>query len=74
MGVNLRHRSFLEELDFTADDIRFLIDLGAQLKAAKYAGYEQPDLVGRNIRPGREPSLHHQGGHGRHPRRLTCAS
>jgi len=49
MGVNLRHRSFLKELDFTPDELRFLIDMGAQLKAAKRAGYERPCLVGRNI-------------------------
>ncbi len=49
MGVNLRHRSFLKELDFTPDEFRFLIDMGAQLKAAKRAGYERPCLVGRNI-------------------------
>jgi ornithine carbamoyltransferase len=49
MGFNLRHRSFLKELDFTPDEIRFLIDLSAQLKAAKYGGYERQTLRGRNI-------------------------
>ena len=49
MPVNLRHRSFVKELDFTPDELKFLIDLGAQLKAAKRAGYEQPALGGRNI-------------------------
>ena len=49
MAVNLRHRNFLKELDFTPDELRFLIDLGAQLKAAKYAGDERPCLAGRNI-------------------------
>jgi len=49
MAVNLRHRSFLKELDFTPDELRYLIDLAAQLKAAKRAGYERPTLVGRNI-------------------------
>ncbi|MFN8052643.1 MAG: ornithine carbamoyltransferase [Acidimicrobiales bacterium] len=49
MGVNLRHRSFLKELDHTPDELRFLIDLAADLKAAKRAGYERPTLVGRNI-------------------------
>jgi ornithine carbamoyltransferase len=49
MATNLRHRSFVKELDFTADELRFLIDLAAQLKAAKYAGYERPCLQGRNI-------------------------
>ena len=49
MAINLRHRSFLKELDFTPDEFRYLIDLAAQLKAAKQAGYERPSLAGRNI-------------------------
>lgn len=49
MAFNLRHRSFLKELDFTPAELRFLIDLGAQLKAAKYAGTERPRLRGKNI-------------------------
>ena len=46
MSFNLRHRSFLKELDFTPDELRFLLKLSADLKAAKYAGYEQPRLAG----------------------------
>ncbi len=42
MPFNLRHRSFLKELDFTPDELRFLLKLSADLKAAKYGGYEQP--------------------------------
>ncbi|MBG0816616.1 ornithine carbamoyltransferase [Planomonospora sp. ID82291] len=49
MAFNLRHRSFLKELDFTPQEIRYLIDLAADLKAAKYAGTEQPRLTGKNI-------------------------
>ncbi|WP_037607406.1 ornithine carbamoyltransferase [Streptacidiphilus rugosus] len=49
MAFNLRNRHFLKELDFTAKEFRFLLDLSAQLKAAKYAGTEQPRLRGRNI-------------------------
>jgi len=49
MAINLRHRSFVKELDFTPDELRHLIDLAAHLKAAKQAGYERPTLVGRNI-------------------------
>ncbi|MDQ6696162.1 MAG: ornithine carbamoyltransferase [Actinomycetota bacterium] len=49
MAINLRHRNYLKELDFTPEELRFLIELGAQLKAAKSAGYERPRLVGRNI-------------------------
>ncbi|MBB4949258.1 ornithine carbamoyltransferase [Kitasatospora gansuensis] len=49
MAFNLRNRHFLKELDFTAQEFRFLLDLSAQLKAAKYAGTEQPRLTGKNI-------------------------
>jgi ornithine carbamoyltransferase len=49
MGFNLRHRSFVKLLDFTPGDIRFLLKLSADLKAAKYGGYEQPRLTGKNI-------------------------
>jgi ornithine carbamoyltransferase len=49
MPVNLHHRNFLKELDFTGDELRYLIALGGQLKAAKAAGYERPCLTGRNI-------------------------
>ena len=49
MALNLRNRSFLKELDFTPDELRFLLKLSADLKAAKYGGYEQPRLRGKNI-------------------------
>ncbi|MGF1430085.1 ornithine carbamoyltransferase [Kitasatospora sp. LaBMicrA B282] len=49
MALNLRNRHFLKELDFTAQEFTFLVDLAAQLKAAKYAGTEQPRLRGKNI-------------------------
>jgi ornithine carbamoyltransferase len=49
MAFNLRNRSFLKLLDFTPQEIRFLLDLSADLKKAKYGGYEQPRLVGKNI-------------------------
>ena len=49
MPVNLRHRSFLKEIDFSPAELRFLLRLSADLKAAKYAGTEQPRLVGKNI-------------------------
>lgn len=49
MAVNLRNRSFVKELDFTPDEIRFLLKLSADVKAAKYAGTERPRLAGRNI-------------------------
>ncbi len=49
MPVNLRNRSFLKELDFTPTEWRFLLDLAADLKRAKYAGTEVPRLTGKNI-------------------------
>ena len=42
-------RNFLKELDFTRDELLALIDLAAELKAAKRSGTEQPRLNGRNI-------------------------
>lgn len=49
MPINLKGRSFVKELDYTADEIKFLLKLSADLKAAKYGGYEQPRLNGKNI-------------------------
>src|SRR4029453_16661663 len=49
MAFNLRHRDFAELLDFTPKEIWFLLKLAEDLKAAKYGGYEQPRLVGKNI-------------------------
>ena len=49
MGFNLRNRSFVKLLDFTPQEIKFLLKLSADLKAAKYGGYEQPRLRGKNI-------------------------
>ena len=40
MALNLRNRSFLKEIDFTTEEMRFLLKLSADLKAAKYAGTE----------------------------------
>ncbi|RFS84400.1 ornithine carbamoyltransferase [Actinomadura spongiicola] len=49
MYMALRGRSFLKELDFTPDEFGFLIDLAAELKAAKRDRAERPALTGRNI-------------------------
>lgn len=49
MATDLAGRSFLKELDFTAAEFRGLIELAADLKAAKKAGVEQRLLQGRNI-------------------------
>ena len=74
MAFNLKNRSFLSLRDFTSKEIRFLLDLSANLKAAKYAGIEQPVLRGREIalifeksstrtRVGFEVAAHDQGAH-----------
>ncbi|MFF3398793.1 ornithine carbamoyltransferase [Streptomyces sp. NPDC002659] len=49
MAIHLEGRHFLKELDFTAEEFRGLIDLAAELKAAKRAGAEVQRLRGRNI-------------------------
>lgn len=49
MAFNLRNRNFLKELDFTPQELKFLLDLSIDLKKAKYAGTEQPRLKGKNI-------------------------
>jgi len=49
MAFNLRNRNFVKLLDFTPAEIKFLLKLSADLKAAKYGGYEQQRLKGKNI-------------------------
>ncbi len=49
MGFNLKNRSFLKLLDFTPTEIKFLLELSADLKKAKYTGTEQQRLKGKNI-------------------------
>ncbi|WP_424862260.1 ornithine carbamoyltransferase [Streptomyces sp. MMS24-I29] len=49
MAIDLAGRHFLKELDFTAEEFRGLIDLAAELKAAKKSGTEVQRLRGRNI-------------------------
>ncbi|WP_312671657.1 ornithine carbamoyltransferase [Pseudescherichia sp.] len=49
MNISLKNRNFLKLLDFTPDEIHFLIDLAMELKAAKKAGHEKQTLCGKNI-------------------------
>jgi len=49
VAFNLRNRHFLKLLDFTPQEIKFLLKLSADLKAAKYSGYEQQRLKRKNI-------------------------
>ena len=74
MAFNLRNRSFVKELDFTPAELRFLLQLSTELKAAKYGGYERPRLADKNIalifektstrtRTAFEVAAHDQGAH-----------
>ena len=74
MAVNLQHRDFLKELDFTRAEMQFFLDLSRDLKRAKYAGTEEPRLRGKNValifektstrtRCAFEVAAHDQGGH-----------
>jgi ornithine carbamoyltransferase len=49
MTIDLRGRSFVKEIDFTPDELRYLLALSADLKAAKHAGSERQALAGKNI-------------------------
>jgi len=49
MAYNLRNRHFLKLLDFTPQEIGFLLALAEDLKRAKYGGFEQQLLAGKNI-------------------------
>ncbi|HEY9123278.1 MAG TPA: ornithine carbamoyltransferase [Bacteroidales bacterium] len=49
MAYNLKNRSFLKLLDFTPEEIGYLLKLSADLKAAKRCGTEQQTLKGKSI-------------------------
>ncbi|MGB5420973.1 MAG: ornithine carbamoyltransferase [Desulfobacterales bacterium] len=49
MAYNLRNRHFLKLLDFSPQEIMFLLELATDLKKATYTGTEQPRLQGKNI-------------------------
>ena len=74
MSFNLHNRSLLDLKAFSPRDIRFLLDLAAELKRSKYAGNELARLKGKNIalifekastrtRCAFEVAVHDQGGH-----------
>ena len=74
MSINLRSRSILTLDDFSPAEIRFLLQLATELKAAKIAGTEQQRLMRRNIalifekdstrtRSGFEVAAYDQGAH-----------
>jgi len=47
--MNLKNRDFLKEIDFTADELQYLIDLAIELKSAKRERREVKHLQDRNI-------------------------
>jgi len=49
MAVNLKGRSFLTLMDFTPEEIRYMLDLSHDLKAKKRAGIQGDALKGKNV-------------------------
>ena len=47
--MNLKNRDFLTLLDFTPEEITYLLNLAAELKAKKHAGVPHDDLRGKNV-------------------------
>jgi ornithine carbamoyltransferase len=47
--IDLRGRHFLTLADYSPDEIRYLLELSAELKAAKKEGREEQRLVGKEI-------------------------
>jgi ornithine carbamoyltransferase len=49
MKINLHNKHFLKLLDFTPEEIKYLLALSAELKKAKKTGKEVQHLKGKNI-------------------------
>jgi ornithine carbamoyltransferase len=49
VSFNLHNRSFLKEIDFEPQELRYLLRLSEALKTAKYAGTETKHLAGKEI-------------------------
>ena len=49
MAIDLKGRSFLTIMDFTPEEIRYLLDLSKTLKAKKKSGIKGDTLTGKNI-------------------------
>ena len=47
--MNLKGRNFLKLLDFTPEEIQYLLDLAADLKQKKKSGQRHDDFYGKNI-------------------------
>jgi len=74
MAFNLKNRSFVKEIDFEPNELRFLLELAESLKLAKYSGTEVARLTGKEIalifektstrtRAAFEVAAHDQGAH-----------
>ena len=49
MAINLKGKSFLTLMDLTPQEIRYLLDLGHDLKTKRRAGVCEPTLKGKHI-------------------------
>ena len=49
MSVNLHGKSFLKLLDFTPEEIRYMLDTARELKDKKHRGIDHSELQGKNI-------------------------
>jgi len=49
MYCNLKNRSLTKLLDFSPEEIKYLLDLSRKLKEEKYSGIEKQRLKGENI-------------------------
>lgn len=49
MSVNLKGKNFLKIMDFTKEELEYLLDLAADLKAKKKAGIPVDTLKGKNV-------------------------
>jgi ornithine carbamoyltransferase len=49
MAFNLKGRHFLKLLDYTTQEINYLLELSAEFKRLKYAGIKPRNLEGKNI-------------------------
>ncbi len=49
MAIDLKNRHFLKLLDFKPEEIKYLLDLSADLKKSKKNGTEKQHLKGKNI-------------------------
>jgi len=49
MSLNLKNRNFLKLLDFSPEEIKYLLDFSKNLKKSKQSGKEEKKLIGKNI-------------------------